>query len=527
MTGNTHPIEQLLQQRILILDGAMGTMIQRYKLTEEHYRGITLYGEYAGERKTFAGHEVDVKGNNDLLLLTQPHIIGGIHREYLEAGADILETCTFNSNSVSMADYQMQHLVYELNVTGAKLARGLCDEFSTPDKPRFVAGVLGPTGRTASISPDVNDPGARNVTFDELVESYAEAVRGLLDGGADTLMVETIFDTLNAKAALFAIERHFEQYGVRVPIMISGTITDASGRTLSGQTTEAFWNSLSHAMPLSIGLNCALGAELIRPYVEELSRVASCYVSAHPNAGLPNPLSETGYDELPETTARLVKEFATSGFLNIAGGCCGTSPAHIKAIAEALKDVPPRRIPDIEKKLRLSGLEPFNVGDDSLFVNVGERANVTGSARFKRLILEGQYDEALEVAKQQVETGALMIDSSKWSIIEAGLKCVQGKPIVNSISLKEGEEPFVQHATLVRRYGAAAGGMAFDEQGQADTFKRKTEICQRSYDILVNQVGFPPEDIIFDPNIFAIATGIEEHNNYAVDFIEATAWIRK
>ena len=562
MTGNTHPIEQLLQQRILILDGAMGTMIQRYKLTEEHYRGITLYGEYAGERKTFAGHEVDVKGNNDLLLLTQPHIIGGIHREYLEAGADILETCTFNSNSVSMADYQMQHLVYELNVTGAKLARGLCDEFSTPDKPRFVAGVLGPTGRTASISPDVNDPGARNVTFDELVESYAEAVRGLLDGGADTLMVETIFDTLNAKAALFAIERHFEQYGVRVPIMISGTITDASGRTLSGQTTEAFWNSLSHAMPLSIGLNCALGAELMRPYVEELSRVASCYVSAHPNAGLPNPLSETGYDELPETTARLVKEFATSGFLNIAGGCCGTSPAHIKAIAEALKDVPPRRIPDIEKKLRLSGLEPFNVGDDSLFVNVGERANVTGSARFKRLILEGQYDEALEVAKQQVETGAqiidinmdeamldgeaamakflnliasepdisrvpLMIDSSKWSIIEAGLKCVQGKPIVNSISLKEGEEPFVQHATLVRRYGAAAVVMAFDEQGQADTFKRKTEICQRSYDILVNQVGFPPEDIIFDPNIFAIATGIEEHNNYAVDFIEATAWIRK
>ena len=562
MNSTPHPIEQLIQQRILILDGAMGTMIQRHKLTEAHYRGTELFGDYSGERKVFADHPADVKGNNDLLVLTQPHVIGGIHREYLEAGADILETCTFNSNSISMADYGMQHLVYELNVAGAKLARGLCDEFSTPDKPRFVAGVLGPTGRTASISPDVNDPGARNVTFDELVESYTESVRGLLDGGADLLMVETIFDTLNAKAALFAIEHYFDQHKVRVPIMISGTITDASGRTLSGQTTEAFWNSLSHARPLSIGLNCALGAELMRPYVEELSRVASCYVSAHPNAGLPNPLAETGYDELPETTARLVKEFATSGFLNIAGGCCGTSPAHIKAIAGALKDVPPRKIPALEKKCRLSGLEPFNIGADSLFVNVGERANVTGSAKFKRLILEGKYEEALEVAKQQVESGAqvidvnmdeamldgeaamvkflnliasepdisrvpLMIDSSKWGIIEAGLKCVQGKSIVNSISLKEGEELFIKHATLVRRYGAAAVVMAFDEQGQADTYNRKTEICRRSYDILVNRVGFPPEDIIFDPNIFAIATGIEEHNNYAVDFIEATAWIRK
>ncbi len=558
----SHTIEKLLQQRILILDGAMGTMIQRHKLTEAHYRGTELYGDYRGERRSFADHPVDVKGCNDLLLLTQPHVVGGIHRQYLEAGADILETCTFNSTSVSMEDYDLEHLVYELNVAGAKLARGLCDEFSTPDKPRFVAGVLGPTGKTASISPDVNDPGARNITFDELVESYAEAIRGLLDGGADILMVETIFDTLNAKAALFAIERHFEQHQVRVPIMISGTITDASGRTLSGQTTEAFWNSLSHAKPLSIGLNCALGAELMRPYVEELSRVASCYVSAHPNAGLPNPLSETGYDELPEKTAALVKEFATSGFLNIAGGCCGTTPAHIKAIAEALKDVAPRKLPDIERRCRLSGLEPFNIGDDSLFVNVGERANVTGSAKFKRLILEGKYDEALEVAKQQVETGAqvidvnmdeamldgeaamvkflnliasepdiakvpLMIDSSKWSIIEAGLKCVQGKPIVNSISLKEGEENFIKHATLVRRYGAAAVVMAFDEAGQADTYKRKIDICQRSYDILVNRVGFPPEDIIFDPNIFAVATGIEEHNNYAVDFIEATAWIRK
>src|SRR5487761_1897085 len=562
MNHASHPIEKLLQQRILILDGAMGTMIQRYRLTEAHYRGTELYGEYSGARKTFADHPVDVKGNNDLLVLTQPHVIGGIHREYLEAVADILETCTINSNSVSMADYQMQHLVYELNVAGAKLARDLCDEFSTPDKPRFVAGVLGPTGRTASISPDVNDPGARNVTFDELVESYTEATRGLLDGGADILMVETIFDTLNAKAALFAIERYFEQHKVRVPIMISGTITDASGRTLSGQTTEAFCNSLLHARPLSIGLNCALGAELMRPYVEEMSRVASCYVSAHPNAGLPNPLSETGYDELPEKTARLIKEFATSGFLNIAGGCCGTSPAHIKAIAEALKDLPPRKLPDIEHKCRLSGLEPFNIGDDSLFVNVGERANVTGSAKFKRLILEGKYDEALEVAKQQVETGAqvidvnmdeamldgeaamvkflnliasepdiskvpLMIDSSKWSIIEAGLKCVQGKSILNSISLKEGEENFIRHATLVRRYGAAAVVMAFDEQGQADTYERKTSICKRSYDILVNKVGFPPEDIIFDPNIFAIATGIEEHNNYAVDFIEATRELKK
>jgi 5-methyltetrahydrofolate--homocysteine methyltransferase len=560
--SHAHPIEAELQKRILILDGAMGTMIQRHKLTEEHYRGAVPYGEYAGERRVFAGHPIDVKGNNDLLLLTQPHVVGGIHRAYLAAGADILETCTFNSNSVSMLDYGMEHLVYELNVAGAKLARGLCDEFSTPTKPRYVAGVLGPTGRTASISPDVNDPGARNITFDELVESYGVAVRGLLDGGADLLMVETIFDTLNAKAALFAIERHFDGGGRRVPIMISGTITDASGRTLSGQTTEAFWNSLSHARPLSIGLNCALGAELMRPYVEELSGVASCYVSAHPNAGLPNPLSETGYDEPPEKTARLVKEFAESGLLNIAGGCCGTTPDHIRAIAEALKDVPPRTLPRLEKKCRLSGLEPFNIGDDTLFVNVGERANVTGSAKFKRLILEGQYDAALEIARGQVETGAqvvdinmdeamldgeaamvkflnlvasepdiskvpLMLDSSKWNIIEAGLKCVQGKPIVNSISLKEGEENFVRQATLVRRYGAAAVVMAFDEQGQADTYQRKTQICQRSYDILVNKVGFPPEDIIFDPNVFAIATGIEEHNNYAVDFIEATRWIRQ
>jgi 5-methyltetrahydrofolate--homocysteine methyltransferase len=564
MNPTPHLIEQLIQQRILILDGAMGTMIQRYKLTEEHYRGTVLHGDYTGARKTFADHKIDVKGNNDLLVLTQPHIIREIHSQYLAAGADILETCTFNSTAASLDDYDMVELAYELNFAGARLARDVCDEFEAKiaNKPRFVAGVLGPTTKTASISPDVNDPGFRNVSFDALVAGYGVAICGLLDGGADILMVETIFDTLNAKAALFAIEKHFEQHQMRVPVMISGTITDASGRTLSGQTTEAFWNSLSHARPLSIGLNCALGGDLMRPYVEELSRVASCYVSAHPNAGLPNPLSETGYDETPEYTAKVVKEFATSGFLNIAGGCCGTSPAHIKAIADALKDVPPRKLPDLEHQCRLSGLEPFNISDTSLFVNVGERANVTGSAKFKRLVLEGLYDEALEVAKQQVETGAqiidvnmdeamldgeaamvkflnliasepdicrvpLMIDSSKWDIIEAGLKCVQGKSIVNSISLKEGEEKFLQQARLVRSYGAAAVVMAFDETGQADTFKRKTEICQRSYDILVNQVGFPPEDIIFDPNIFAIATGIEEHNNYAVDFIEACAWIRK
>src|SRR3972149_2905826 len=546
-------LESLLQERILILDGAMGTMIQRYKLAEKDYRG-----------ERFASWAHDLKGNNDLLTLTQPKIIHDIHAAYLDAGADILETNTFNSQSISMADYKMEELAYELNREGARLARATADEYERkdPTRPRFVAGVLGPTNRTASLSPDVNNPGFRNVGFDELVAAYTESTRGLLEGGADLLLVETVFDTLNCKAALCAIDRYFDRHSVRVPILISGTITDASGSPLSGQTTEAFWNSLSHAKPLSIGLNCALGAELMRPYVEELSRVANCYVSAHPNAGLPNPLSETGYDETPETTAGLLKEFATSGFLNIAGGCCGTSPAHIKAIVEALKNMPPRRIPDIEPKLRLSGLEPFNIGDGTLFVNVGERTNVTGSKMFARLILSGDYAEAVSVARQQVENGAqiidinmdeamldsqaamakfvnllasepdisrvpLMIDSSKWDVIEAGLKCVQGKAVVNSISLKEGEAPFIKYARLVKRYGAAAVVMAFDEQGQADTFKRKTGICKRSYDILVNRVGFPPEDIIFDPNIFAIATGIEEHNNYAVDFIEATAWIRK
>ncbi len=551
MSHKPHIIEKLLQQRILILDGAMGTMIQRYKLGEADYRG-----------ERFKDWPRDLKGNNDLLVLTKPEVIKGIHREYLAAGADIIETDTFGANATTLHAYGMESLNYELNFAGAKLAREACDEYATADKPRFVAGVLGPTDKTATISPDVNDPAARNISFDQLVADYAEATRGLMDGGADTILIETIFDTLNAKAAIFAVKQVFAERGSELPIMISGTITDASGRTLTGQVTEAFYNSLAHANPISIGLNCALGAEELRQYVQELSRVANCYVSAHPNAGLPNPLAPTGYDDTPENMSGHIKEWATSGFLNIIGGCCGTSPAFIKAIAEVVKDIPPRKIPSNPVECRLSGLEPFNIGEGSLFVNVGERANVTGSAKFKRLVLEGKYDEALEVAKQQVETGAqvidinmdeamldgeaamvkflnliasepdiskvpLMIDSSKWSIIEAGLKCVQGKSIVNSISLKEGEENFIKYATLVRKYGAAAVVMAFDEAGQADTYQRKIDICKRSYDILVNKVGFPPEDIIFDPNIFAIATGIEEHNNYAVDFINATAWIRQ
>ncbi len=546
-----HPIEQHLQQRILILDGAMGTMIQRHKLTEADYRG-----------ERFKDWHRDLKGNNDLLVLTRSAVIKQIHCEYLEAGADIIETNTFGANATTLKAYGMAELNYELNKAGAALAREACNEYATPEKPRFVAGVLGPTDKTATISPDVNDPAARNITFDQLVTDYAEATNGLMDGGADLILIETIFDTLNAKAAIFAVKQVFEERKTELPVMISGTITDASGRTLTGQVTEAFYNSLAHANPISFGLNCALGAEELRQYVAELSRVADCYVSAHPNAGLPNPLAETGYDDTPENMSGLIKEWAQSGYLNIIGGCCGTSPAFIKAIADAVKDIPPRKLPKNPVECRLSGLEPFNIGESSLFVNVGERCNVTGSAKFKRLILEGNYEEALEIAKQQVETGAqvidvnmdeamldgkaamvkflnliasepdiskvpLMIDSSKWDIIEAGLKCVQGKSIVNSISLKEGEENFIKYATLVRNYGAAAVVMAFDEQGQADTYQRKTEICKRSYDILVNKVGFPPEDIIFDPNIFAIATGIEEHNNYAVDFIEATAWIRK
>ncbi len=551
MRHKPHPIETLLQQRILILDGAMGTMVQRHKLTEADYRG-----------ERFKDWHKDLKGNNDLLVITKPEVIKGIHCEYLAAGADIIETDTFGANATTLHAYGMESLNYELNFAGAALAREACDEFETADKPRFVAGVLGPTDKTATISPDVNDPAARNITFDQLVADYAEATNGLMDGGADLILIETIFDTLNAKAAIFAVQQVFEQRGETRPIMISGTITDASGRTLTGQVTEAFYNSLAHAKPISIGLNCALGAEELRQYVAELSRVANCYVSAHPNAGLPNPLAPTGYDDTPENMAGHIHEWATSGFLNIIGGCCGTSPAFIKAIAEAVKDIAPRKIPSNPVECRLSGLEPFNIGDSSLFVNVGERCNVAGSAKFKRLIMEGQYEEALEICKQQVEAGAqvidinmddamldgkaamvkflnliasepdiskvpVMIDSSKWDIIEAGLKCVQGKSIVNSISLKEGEENFIKYAELVKRYGAAAVVMAFDEKGQADTYARKTEICKRSYDILVNKVGFPPEDIIFDPNIFAIATGIEEHDNYAVDFIEATRWIRQ
>ena len=550
MTTATHDIKHLLQQRILILDGAMGTMIQSYQLEEADYRG-----------DRFAEHSCDVKGNNDLLSLTQPKIISDIHRAYFEAGADIVETNTFNGTSIAMADYEMEDLVYELNKVSAQLARTVADEFTKnePNKPRFVAGVLGPTNRTASISPDVNNPGFRNVSYDELVESYLESIAGLIDGGADLLLVETVFDTLNAKAALFAIETYYDQHDVHLPIMISGTITDASGRTLSGQTAEAFWNSLSHSQPISMGLNCALGAEQLRQYIEALSGITTCHISAHANAGLPNEFGE--YDESPEVMAAQMKEWAEAGFLNIVGGCCGTSPAHIKAIAEAVDGIKPRVPVENKHYCNLSGLEPFTITPDSLYVNVGERTNVTGSKRFARLIKEEDYDEALSVARQQVENGApiidinmdegmldskeamviflnliasepdisrvpIMIDSSKWEVIEAGLKCIQGKGIVNSISMKEGEAKFIEQAKLVRRYGAAVIVMAFDEQGQADTRKRKREICTRSYELLTEVVGFPPEDIIFDPNIFAIATGIDEHNNYAVDFIEAVRDIK-
>ncbi|RKZ86340.1 MAG: methionine synthase, partial [Gammaproteobacteria bacterium] len=551
MTVSTHDLKHILQQRILILDGAMGTMIQSYKLEEVDYRG-----------ERFANHSCDVKGNNDLLSITQPKIISDIHRAYFEAGADIVETNTFNGTSIAMADYEMEDLVYELNKVSAQLARTVADEFTAnePDKPRFVAGVLGPTNRTASISPDVNNPGFRNVSYDELVESYLEAIAGLVDGGADLLLVETVFDTLNAKAALFAIQSYFDQHNVELPIMISGTITDASGRTLSGQTAEAFWNSLAHVQPISIGLNCALGAEQLRQYIEALSGIVTCHISAHANAGLPNEFGE--YDESPEVMAAQMNEWATSGFLNIVGGCCGTSPAHIKAIAEAVEGTAPRLPVENKHHCNLSGLEPFTITPESLYVNVGERTNVTGSARFARLIKEGDYDTALDVARQQVESGApiidinmdegmldskeamvtflnliaaepdisrvpIMIDSSKWEVIEAGLKCIQGKGIVNSISMKEGEDKFIEQAKLVRRYGAAVIVMAFDEVGQADTRERKREICTRSYELLTEVVGFPPEDIIFDPNIFAVATGIDEHNNYAVDFIEAIRDIKQ
>ncbi len=529
----------------------MGTMIQSYELEESDYRG-----------ERFVDWQSPLKGNNDLLSLTQPQIISDIHKAYLEAGSDIIETNTFNANRISMSDYAMQDLAYEINKTSSQIARTICDEFTrqNPAKPRFVAGVLGPTSRTASLSPDVNDPGYRNTSFNELVEIYSEATEGLIDGGVDLILIETIFDTLNAKAAIFAVKQVFDQRGSELPIMISGTITDASGRTLSGQTTEAFFYSLRHAEPVSIGLNCALGPKELRQYVETLSNIADTHVSAHPNAGLPNEFGE--YDESPDDVSAEIAEWAENGFLNIVGGCCGTTPDHIRAIVQKVSGLAPRVVPELPVSCQLSGLEPCTITPDSLFVNVGERTNVTGSAMFKRLIMEGDYETALDVARQQVENGAqiidinmdeglleskeamvrflnliasepdiarvpIMLDSSKWEIIEAGLQCIQGKGVVNSISLKEGEETFIRHARLVRRYGAAAIVMAFDEQGQADTAARKIEICQRAYRVLTEKVGFPPQDIIFDPNIFAIATGIDEHNNYAVDFFEATRFIKQ
>ncbi|MFQ5599077.1 MAG: methionine synthase [Candidatus Krumholzibacteriia bacterium] len=545
------PLLEALERRILVLDGAMGTMIQGYGLSEADFRG-----------ERFKGWACDLEGNNDLLSLTQPRIVREIHRAFLDAGADIVETNTFTATAVSQADYRLEAAVYEINQAAARLAREVAEAVSaeTPERPRFVAGSLGPTNRTASMSSNVDDPGLRNVTFDELVATYGEAVRGLVDGGADLLVVETIFDTLNAKAAIFAIEQHFEQHGIRLPVIVSGTITDASGRTLSGQVTEAFWHSVRHARPLAVGLNCALGPRQLRPYVEEMSRIAETFVSTHPNAGLPNEFG--GYDETPEAFAAEVADWARNGFFNIVGGCCGTTPDHIRAIAAAVRGVPPRRVPERPIQMRLSGLEPLKIDDDSLFVNVGERTNVTGSARFRRLIKNGDFETALGVARQQVENGAqmidvnmdeglldsvaamehflrlmaaepdiarvpIMIDSSKWEVLEAGLKCIQGKGVVNSISLKEGEEEFIRQANLVRRYGAAVIVMAFDETGQADTLERKVEICKRAHRVLTEKVGFPAEDIIFDPNIFAVATGIEEHNDYARVFIEAAREIKR
>jgi 5-methyltetrahydrofolate--homocysteine methyltransferase len=540
----------LLRERVVILDGAMGTMIQRHRLSEADFRG-----------DRFAKWRSDLRGNNDLLVLTQPQIIGAIHRDYLLAGADVISTNTFNSTPVSQSDYRMESLIGEINLTAARVARQAADEVSAATgRQRFVAGALGPTGRTASLSPDVNDPGFRNTTFDELVAGYSEAARALVDGGVDVLLIETIFDTLNAKAALFAVREVLDGAGIDLPIIVSGTITDASGRTLSGQTTEAFWNSIRHARPSVVGLNCALGGKQLRPYIEELSRIADTHVCAYPNAGLPNAFGE--YDETPAETAEILQEFAMSGFVNMVGGCCGTTPDHIRAIARAVAGVQPRMVPTIARACRLSGLEPLSIDGDSLFVNVGERTNVTGSAKFRKLIEAGDYAAAVDVARQQVANGAqiidvnmdegmldsqaamtrflnmiagepdiarvpVMIDSSKWTVIEAGLKCVQGKSIVNSISLKEGEDTFLLHARLCLRYGAAVVVMAFDEKGQADTIRRKVEISERAYKLLTERLDFPPEDIIFDPNIFAVATGIEEHNRYSLDFIEATAKIKE
>ncbi|WP_457076920.1 methionine synthase [Modestobacter sp. SYSU DS0290] len=547
----TAELTALLRRRIVVLDGAMGTAIQRDRPDEAGYRG-----------ERFADWPTDVQGNNDLLSITAPEVITGIHREYLEAGADLIETNTFNATGISLGDYGMSDLAYELNVASARLARAACDEMTarTPDRPRYVVGAIGPTSRTASISPDVNDPGARNVTYDELVEAYLEQAAGLVDGGSDVLLIETIFDTLNAKAAIFALETLFERHGRRWPVMVSGTITDASGRTLSGQVTEAFWHSVRHVEPLLVGLNCALGAKEMRPYIAEVARVADTFVSCYPNAGLPNAFGE--YDEAPEETAAILEEFATAGFVNLVGGCCGTTPAHIAAIARAVAGKAPRTPAEVGPALRLSGLEPVTVDEDALFVNVGERTNITGSARFRNLIKAGDYPAALAVARQQVEAGAqvidinmdegmidgvaamdrftkliasepdisrvpAMIDSSKWEVIEAGLKNVQGKAIVNSISMKNGEEEFVREARLCRKYGAAVVVMAFDEDGQADTLERRKQICRRAYDILTEDVGFPAEDVIFDPNVFAVATGIEEHADYGLAFIEATRWIKQ
>ncbi|HXA36358.1 MAG TPA: methionine synthase [Steroidobacteraceae bacterium] len=540
----------LLQERLVILDGAMGTMIQGHALNELEFRG-----------ERFAACRCDVRGNNDLLSITRPDLIAAIHREYLLAGADVISTNTFNSTAVSQADYGMQPVVAELNLSAARLARRVADEVSAETgRQRFVAGALGPTSRTASLSPDVNDPGFRNITFDELVAAYSQAARALIEGGVDIILIETVFDTLNAKAALFAVRMVLDEAQADLPIIVSGTISDASGRTLSGQTTEAFWNSIRHARPTVVGLNCALGAKQLRPYVEELARIADTFVCAYPNAGLPNAFGE--YEETPQETAATLAEFAASGFLNMVGGCCGTTPEHIRAVVRAVAGIPPRTLPSIERACRLSGLEPLHIHAKSLFVNVGERTNVTGSLKFRRLIEAGDYTAAVDIARQQVANGAqiidvnmdegmldsqaamtkflsliagepdiarvpVMIDSSKWSVIEAGLKCVQGKPIVNSISLKEGEEAFLAHARLIMRYGAAVVVMAFDEQGQADTIQRKVAICERAYELLTQRIGFAPADIIFDPNIFAVATGIEEHNRYSLDFIEATAAIRQ
>src|SRR6056300_80406 len=554
-------LKKILSQRIMVMDGAMGTMIQQHQLTEEDYRGGPK-GEFQSFQAPAGERELFLKGNNELLSITQPKIIQQIHEDYLAAGADIIETNTFGANTVAQEDYCMPHLARQMNLASVKLAKAAAKKFHSDEKPRFVAGAVGPTPKTASISPDVNDPGARNVTFDQLVNSYTEQVDALIEGGADLILVETVFDTLNCKAALFAIEESFKKLDYRLPMMISGTVTDASGRILSGQTVSAFWNSIRRAKPLTVGLNCALGAALMRPYAEELSKIADTHICIYPNAGLPNPMSDTGFDEKPKDTSSLLKEFAESGFVNIAGGCCGTTPAHIQAIAEEIKGISPRILPTNDRFMQLSGLEPLVIKDDSLFVNVGERTNVTGSKAFANLILNDKYDEAVAVARQQVENGAqiidvnmdegmldaekamthflnliasepdiaripIMIDSSKWSVIEAGLKCVQGKALVNSISLKEGEEVFLRQAKTLRRYGAAAVVMAFDEQGQAASKEDKVRICQRAYKLLTESIAFPPSDIIFDPNILTVATGMEEHNNYALDFIEATREIKQ